>query len=276
MLKSGFSPRIAKDVAIDPSALPAVGFLDELDPELGHGNDTADFLAVGYGGQITYPPPDVVYFDTRWRAFLDGRKYDWSVLLYRAASADPAMLASLRNRPELKEAAALALKVPQRAVGTDVWVAGWAMAATKRRRRWELHPDRPLVAADSRAAAPVRAVDCARWASASVRLASPAWNSKSAFAVGPRLRSSAWRCAAPSCSADAVARGPSASPQDCARPTAADSSRRVADRPVLFEALRDIVQTLDRLDARYMLVGGVALAAWTPPLREARESSGAP
>lgn len=39
----------------------------------------------------------------------------------------------------------------------------------------------------------------------------------------------------------------------------------MADRPGLFETLRVIVQTLERLDARYMLVGGVALAAWSPP-----------
>lgn len=61
-----------KPVKITPSKLAPVGFLDSLVPSLGQGTDTADFLAVGYGGQLDpdYPNPVIVYYDTRYAAWM--------------------------------------------------------------------------------------------------------------------------------------------------------------------------------------------------------------
>jgi hypothetical protein len=47
--------------------LPEVGFLDRLlaEGKLRQGADEADFVVVGYGGTLHWPPPDVTYDDYR-------------------------------------------------------------------------------------------------------------------------------------------------------------------------------------------------------------------
>jgi len=52
---------------IIPATLPEVGFLDRLlaEGKLRQGADEADFVVVGYGGTLHWPPPDVTYDDYR-------------------------------------------------------------------------------------------------------------------------------------------------------------------------------------------------------------------
>jgi len=52
---------------IEPAALPPVGFLDQLRNEgkLRQGKNEADFVLVGYGGTLAWPPPEITYEDYR-------------------------------------------------------------------------------------------------------------------------------------------------------------------------------------------------------------------
>jgi hypothetical protein len=43
------------------------------------------------------------------------------------------------------------------------------------------------------------------------------------------------------------------------------ASGAVSEIPALLRTLRELLKTLDALDAPYMLIGGVALGAWTTP-----------
>ncbi|MFC1878783.1 trypsin-like serine protease [Chloroflexota bacterium] len=52
---------------IQPATLPEAGFMETLlkAGELKHGADTAKLTVVGYGGSMTFPPPDIYYEDYR-------------------------------------------------------------------------------------------------------------------------------------------------------------------------------------------------------------------
>ena len=52
---------------ITPANLPEEGFLDELRDagELREGKEEADFVVVGYGGTLDWPPPEITYEDMR-------------------------------------------------------------------------------------------------------------------------------------------------------------------------------------------------------------------
>jgi hypothetical protein len=52
---------------IEPATLPPLGFLDQLQKEgkLRQGKNEADFVLVGYGGTLAWPPPEITYEDYR-------------------------------------------------------------------------------------------------------------------------------------------------------------------------------------------------------------------
>ncbi len=59
---------LAEPVAgIPPANLPSLGFLDQLEAEgkLKQGSWRANFMLVGYGGSLEWPPPVIEYFDRR-------------------------------------------------------------------------------------------------------------------------------------------------------------------------------------------------------------------
>ena len=60
---------------IEPATLPEDGFLDALkkDRVLGKGPDKADFVVVGYGGTLHWPPPEITYEDQRQYAVSEYR-----------------------------------------------------------------------------------------------------------------------------------------------------------------------------------------------------------
>jgi hypothetical protein len=55
---------------ITPANLPEEGFLDQLrkDGELRQGKEEADFVVVGYGGTLDWPPPEITYENQRQSA----------------------------------------------------------------------------------------------------------------------------------------------------------------------------------------------------------------
>ena len=52
---------------IKPANLPEEGFLDQLlaEGKLRQGKEEADFTVVGYGGSLSWPPPEITYDDYR-------------------------------------------------------------------------------------------------------------------------------------------------------------------------------------------------------------------
>lgn len=65
---------LAKPVKkIKPAVLPGLGYLDELEATgvLKDGNQGAPMIAVGYGGSLDFPPPQIYYEDIRQWAVLE-------------------------------------------------------------------------------------------------------------------------------------------------------------------------------------------------------------
>jgi secreted trypsin-like serine protease len=58
---------------VEPAILPEEGFLDQLKKEgsLRQGSDGADFIVVGYGGTMDWPPPVILFEDQRQFAVSD-------------------------------------------------------------------------------------------------------------------------------------------------------------------------------------------------------------
>lgn len=58
---------------IQPATLPPLGFLNDLNAQrlLKHGTQRAMFTAVGYGGTLDFPPPQVQYDDLRRYSFTE-------------------------------------------------------------------------------------------------------------------------------------------------------------------------------------------------------------
>lgn len=58
---------LEEDAGIAPATLPDKGFLDEKKKarELRQGKKERDFIVVGYGGTLDWPPPSVEYYDKR-------------------------------------------------------------------------------------------------------------------------------------------------------------------------------------------------------------------
>jgi len=62
---------LTEDSGLTPASLPENGFLDAKKKagELRDGKEEVDFLVVGYGGTLSWPPPSVTYDDSRQFAY---------------------------------------------------------------------------------------------------------------------------------------------------------------------------------------------------------------